>query len=71
MEALEEELDACQYAAIQAGTFLLLEKLRVLTLRRLLKRTQLLHAALEPGKAHQLPLGAPSCGCMGGVWQGS
>ena len=59
MQALQAELEACQYAAIQAGTFLLLEKLRLLVLRRLLKRTQLAHAALEPGKGHLLPLSAP------------
>ena len=48
-----------QYASIQAGTFLLLEKLRVLALRRLVKRCQLVHAALEPAKQSQLPLSAP------------
>ena len=54
-----------QYASIQAGTFLLLEKLRVLALRRLVKRCQLVHAALEPAKQSQLPLSAPlKPGCI-------
>ena len=60
LAGLEAEVERGQYAAIQAGTFLLLEKLRVLALRRLVKRCQLAHAAQDPGKQSQLPLSAPS-----------
>ena len=56
MAALEAEVERGQYASIQAGTFLLLEKLRVLALRRLVKRCHLVCAALDPAKQSQLPL---------------
>ena len=44
----------------QAGTFLLLEKLKQSVYRRLFKRVALLHARAEPAKAVQIPLGAVS-----------
>ena len=43
----------------QAGTYLLLEKLKQSAYRRLFKRVALLHAQAEPAKAFQIPLGAP------------
>ena len=43
------------------GIYLLLERLKYASYRRLLKRIQLLHAESNPAKAFQLPLGAPSC----------
>lgn len=41
---------------IQAGTYLLLEKLTYAVHRRLLKKCALAYAALMPGRATQLPL---------------
>lgn len=43
---------------VAQGIYLLLERLKFPTYRRLLKRIQLLHAAANPAKAAQLPLGA-------------
>lgn len=42
------------------GIYLLLEKLKQPTYRRLFKRVQLLHAQQQPAKAVQVPLGAPA-----------
>lgn len=39
--------------------YLLVEKLKYATYRRLMKRVQLLHAESNPAKGFQLPLGAP------------
>ena len=47
-----------QTAFIRDGTYLLLEKLLGAVHRRLLRRVWALHAAEEPGKAAQIPLGA-------------
>lgn len=43
------------------GIYLLLERLKYASYRRLLKRIQLLHAEGNPAKAFQLPLGTPTC----------
>jgi hypothetical protein len=54
-------LDQClrenQYSLIQAGTFLLIEKLKLFVHRRLFKRVALLHREQESAKAERLPLG--------------
>ena len=54
-------LDQClrenQYSLIQAGTFLLIEKLKLFVHRRLFKRVALLHREQEPARAERLPLG--------------
>lgn len=56
-----QQLDSCirenQFRFIQAGTFLLVEKLKLYVHRRLFKRVALLHREQEPGKAERLPLG--------------
>jgi len=56
-----QRLDSCirehQFQFIQAGTFLLLEKLKLYVHRRLFKRLALLHREQEPAKAERLPLG--------------
>lgn len=65
MQAMREgsiqRLDSClrdnQYGFIQAGTFLLVEKLKVFVHRRLFKRVALLHRVQDPAKADRLPLG--------------
>ena len=44
----------------QAGTYLLLEKLKQSVYRRLFKRVTLIHRHQAPGKAAQVPLGAHS-----------
>ena len=41
---------------VEAGIFLLIEKLRVRVYRRLLKRTQIIHGLFKPDKAVQVPL---------------
>lgn len=46
--------------AAQAGTYLLLEKLKQSVYRRLFKRVALIHRQQEPAKASQVPLGARS-----------
>lgn len=54
-------LDQClrenQYHLIQAGTFLLIEKLKLFVHRRLFRLVALLHREQEPAKAERLPLG--------------
>lgn len=55
--ALVDALEADQYRFIMEGIYLLLERLKFPTYRRLLKRVQLLHAAADPARAAQLPLG--------------
>ena len=59
-----QRLDSCirehQFQFIQAGTFLLLEKLKLYVHRRLFKRMALLHREQEPTKAERLPLGEHS-----------
>ena len=66
-----QQLDKCikdnQFRFIQAGTFLLVEKLKLYVHRRLFKRVALLHREQEPAKAERLPLGvhlstSPLCG---------
>ena len=56
-----QQLDKCirdnQFRFIQAGTFLLVEKLKLYVHRRLFKRVALLHREQEPAKAERLPLG--------------
>lgn len=56
---LNASLETNQWRFIRAGTYLVLEKLKQPVLRRLLKRTALLHAQAAPDKASQLPLRAP------------
>ncbi|CAK0783973.1 hypothetical protein CVIRNUC_007176 [Coccomyxa viridis] len=64
VEAMREgsiqRLDSClrdnQYGFIQAGTFLLVEKLKLFVHRRLFKRVALLHRVQDPAKADRLPL---------------
>ena len=66
MQAMKEGsvqgLDRClqehQIRFIQAGTYLLLEKLKNSVYRRLFRRVALLHKEQEPAKAAQVPLGA-------------
>ena len=41
---------------VRAGTFLLIEKLRMAVYRRLLKKVQRIHAELKPERGAQLPL---------------
>ena len=57
-----QQLDRCirenQFRFIQAGTFLLVEKLKLYVHRRLFKRVALLHREQEPAKAERLPLGS-------------
>lgn len=57
LQRLEQCLQENQFRFIQAGTFLLVEKLKTFVHRRLLKRVALLHKAQEPAKAERLPLG--------------
>ncbi|KAJ9505915.1 hypothetical protein QJQ45_002784 [Haematococcus lacustris] len=49
-------LDAHQATLVQAGTYLLLEKLQLAVYRRLFKKCALVHAAANPAKATQMPL---------------
>lgn len=49
-------LEANQVRFIQAGTYLLLEKLQLVVVRRLLRKCAKVHAELNPAKAHQMPL---------------
>lgn len=60
-EGSAEGLDRClqehQIRFIQAGTYLLLEKLKNSVYRRLFRRVALLHKEQEPAKAAQVPLG--------------
>lgn len=46
----------------QAGTYLLLEKLKMAVFRRLFKRVACLHAEQDPEKFAQVPLSASLCG---------
>ncbi|BDA51148.1 probable PCI domain-containing protein 2 [Coccomyxa sp. Obi] len=59
-EGIVEGLDRCleehQIRFIQAGTYLLLEKLKKLVYRCLFRRVALLHKEQEPAKAAQVPL---------------
>ncbi|KAK9902673.1 hypothetical protein WJX75_002119 [Coccomyxa subellipsoidea] len=59
-EGSVEDLDRClqehQIRFIQAGTYLLLEKLKNSVYRRLFRRVALLHKEQEPAKAAQVPL---------------
>ena len=56
-----QQLDKCikdnQFRFIQAGTFLLVEKLKLYVHRRLFKRVALLHREQDSTKAERLPLG--------------
>ena len=56
-----QQLDECikdnQFRFIQAGTFLLVEKLKLYVHRRLFKRVALLHREQDSTKAERLPLG--------------
>mmetsp|Transcript_14482 Transcript_14482/g.41239 ORF Transcript_14482/g.41239 Transcript_14482/m.41239 type:complete len:296 (-) Transcript_14482:59-946(-) len=52
----EEALREKMALFVQAGIFLLMEKLRVAVYRRLLKRVKLIHAEMRPEKAVQVPL---------------
>ena len=60
-EGNSQQLDKCirdnQFCFIQAGTFLLVEKLKLYVHRRLFKRVALLHREQEPTKGERLPLG--------------
>mmetsp|Transcript_21406 Transcript_21406/g.46870 ORF Transcript_21406/g.46870 Transcript_21406/m.46870 type:complete len:411 (-) Transcript_21406:585-1817(-) len=49
-------LEANKAAYVQAGTYLLLEKLQLATYRRLFKKCALIHAELNPAKATQVPM---------------
>ena len=59
VEALDKCLQEHQIRFIQAGTYLLLEKLKNSVYRRLFRRVAVLHKEQEPAKAAQVPLGAP------------
>lgn len=56
---LQECLESNQWRFIQAGTYLLLERLKQPVYRRLLKRVALIHMQQDPTKGFQLPLGLP------------
>lgn len=58
IEGLNRCLQENQYRFIQAGTYLLLEKLKHAVYRRLFKRVALIHREQEPAKAAHVPLGA-------------
>lgn len=60
MQRLDESLEAQRWRFIQAGTFLVLEKLKQAVLRRLLKRVAQIYVDSNPEKSSQLPLGAAS-----------
>lgn len=49
-------MESNQNRFLQAGTFLLIEKLELAVCRQLLKRCALMHAELNPAKATQFPL---------------
>uniref|UniRef100_A0A7R9VIM2 PCI domain-containing protein n=1 Tax=Chlamydomonas euryale TaxID=1486919 RepID=A0A7R9VIM2_9CHLO len=49
-------LDVNQQAFVQAGTYLLLEKLLLAVYRRLFRKVAMLHAEAQPAKAAQVPL---------------
>lgn len=57
VQKLDESLERLQWHFIQAGTYLVLEKLKQAVLRRLLKRVHCIHAQSNPEKSSQLPLG--------------
>ena len=57
LRLLDQGLRENQYRLIQAGTFLLIEKLKLFVHRRLFKLVALLHREQEPAKAERLPLG--------------
>ncbi|KAG2449210.1 hypothetical protein HYH02_005957 [Chlamydomonas schloesseri] len=49
-------LEENQVRFIQTGVFLLLDKLQLVVVRRLFRKCALVHAELNPAKAHQVPL---------------
>ncbi|KXZ43575.1 hypothetical protein GPECTOR_86g368 [Gonium pectorale] len=51
-------LEANQVRFIQAGTYLLLERLQLLVLRTLFRKCAAVHRELNPAKAHQVPVAA-------------
>lgn len=53
---LLRSLEENQVSFVQAGTYLLLEKLLLSTYRRLFRQVAVIHAELNPSKAAQLPL---------------
>ncbi|GIL81754.1 hypothetical protein Vretimale_1374 [Volvox reticuliferus] len=53
---LLSSLESNQVRFIQSGTFLLLERLQLVVVRRLFRKVALVHAQLNPAKAHQVPL---------------
>ena len=53
---LLRSLDENQVTFVQAGTYLLLEKLLLSAYRRLFRKVAAIHAELNPSKASQLPL---------------
>jgi hypothetical protein len=65
MQAIKQgniaDLNSClqenQWRFIQAGVYLLLEKLKQSVFRRLLKRVALIHREEDPAKAFHIPLG--------------
>ena len=56
VEGLDRCLQEHQIRFIQAGTYLLLEKLKNSVYRRLFRKVALLHKEQEPAKAAQVPL---------------
>lgn len=53
---LLRSLEENQVSFVQAGTYLLLEKLLLSTYRRLFRKVAVVHAELNPAKASQVPL---------------
>ncbi|EFJ42771.1 hypothetical protein VOLCADRAFT_97169 [Volvox carteri f. nagariensis] len=53
---LLSSLESNQIRFIQSGTFLLLERLQLVVVRRLFRKVALVHAQMNPAKAHQVPL---------------
>ena len=58
MASLTRCLQENQWRFIQAGVYLLLEKLKQAVQRRLFKRVALIHREQDPAKAFHVPLGA-------------
>lgn len=56
LSLLLASLESNQARFIRSGTYLLLEKLQLVVVRRLLRKCALVHAELHPAKAHQVPL---------------
>jgi len=54
---LLKSLEVHQVLLVQAGTYLLIEKLQLAAYRRLFKKVALVHAAINPSKASQVHLG--------------